>query len=363
MTDATTDATTNEPSLSTWIAGTILRWRLAAIGILAAWGIAGIAMLVLPQQWRASASFTPNQSSTSGAGRLAGALGALGGGVLGGLAGSLATSPDPSESPLFYEQLLYSRELVTRLLQSRFPDPRPDAPADSATLLDIRNTRTKDRAKALELEIREFRKSMVLGTDLRANLVAITVDTEWPELSPLVVQRMLDLVNAFNLQQRQTRGRVRRVFLEGRIDSTRAELAAATRAIRNFEVENRFWRDSPTLKAVHQDLERQQAVAEDLYLSVRRDYEQARLAEVNDAALITVIDAPVVPRKRQFPRVGLTLGVATVLGALAGLLAALIAAAAADWGRADPVARRIVSGALAQAAAEMRALGRRAPAP
>ena len=81
-------------------------------------------------------------------------------------------------------------------------------------------------------------------------------------------------------------------------------------------------------------------------------------AEVNDAALITVIDPPVQPEKKQFPRIGLTLAVATVLGGLCGLLAAIIAAAAADWGRADPTARRAVGAALARARDDVRRLGR-----
>jgi capsule polysaccharide export protein KpsE/RkpR len=173
-----------------------------------------------------------------------------------------------------------------------------------------------------------------------------------------VTQRLLDLVNDFNLQQRQTRGRVRRVFLAGRVDSTRADLDRATRVLRDFEVLNRDWTQSPTLKARHADLQRQQGIAEDLYVSTRREYEQARVAEVNDAALITVIDSPVQPEKKQFPRIGLTLGVATVLGTVVGGLVAILGAAAADWERADPLARRAVAAALAQARADVRRLRR-----
>lgn len=351
-----------EPSLSTWVAGTILRWRWLAWGIGASWVIATALMLILPPAWRASATFSPNLSASGGgASRLAGALGSLAGagGALGGsLTSQLGASADPSESPLFYEQLLTSRELLTRLLQSRFPDYRTDVPADSATLLDLRNERTKNRRRALELEIKALREEMTVRVDQRANLVALSVDAEWAPLAPQVAQRLLDLVNDFNLQQRQTRGRVRRVFLAGRVDSTRAELDRMTRQLRDFEVVNRDWTQSPSLKARHADLERQQAIAEDLYVSTRRDYEQARVSEVNDAALITVIDSPVQPEKKQFPRIGLTLGIATILGGLVGVLAAVIGAAAADWGRADPAARRVVTAAIAQARDDVRRLRR-----
>lgn len=351
-----------DPSLSTWLAGTILRWRWIARGVAAAWATAIVLMLVLPPAWRASATFSPNLSpGAGGASRLAGAIGSLtgAGGALGGsLTNQLAASADPSESPLFYEKLLTSRELLSRLLLSRFPDYRTDAPADSATLLDLRNERTKNRRRALEIEIKALQDEMRIAVDQRANLVSVSVDAEWAPLAPRVTQRLLDLVNDFNLQQRQTRGRVRRVFLAGRVDSTRADLDRATRVLRDFEVLNRDWTQSPTLKARHADLQRQQGIAEDLYVSTRREYEQARVAEVNDAALITVIDSPVQPEKKQFPRIGLTLGVATVLGTVVGGLVAILGAAAADWGRADPLARRAVAAALAQARADVRRLRR-----
>lgn len=349
------DVSSAEPSIATWAAGTVRRWRLIGATIAAAIVVAVIAMIALPPAWRAQASFTPNTSASAAAGRLSSGLNALAGSALGGMVGGGmgALGADPSESPAFYEQLLVSRELLTRLLTSRVPDFSTDAAQDSILLVDLLDPDTKDRAKALELAIRDFRKQLTVAVDNRANLVAITVDAEWPELSALIVNRMLGLVNDFNLQQRQTRGRVRRVFLASRVDSTKRELDRVTRQLRDFQIENREWESSPALRFRQAELQRQTDVAEDLYLSTKRDFEGARLSEINDAALITVVDSAVPPRRRQFPRIPITLGASMAAGLVLGVLLAAIAAAWSDWTRADPEGSAAVRSALTQFRREM----------
>jgi uncharacterized protein involved in exopolysaccharide biosynthesis len=349
------DGIPSQPSLATWAAGTVRRWRLIAGTIGVAIVIAVVAMIALPPAWRAQASFTPNTSPSSGAGRLAGGLGAIAGSALTGMVGSVGSlGADPSESPAFYEQLLVSRELLTRLLTSRVPNFSTEAPQDSILLVDLLDPETEDRNKALELAIRDFRKQLTVAVDNRANLVGLTVDAKWPELSALIVNRMLALVNEFNLQQRQTRGRVRRVFLASRVDTTKRELDRVTRQLRDFELENREWESSPALRFRQNELRRQADVAEDLYLSTKRDFEGARLSEINDAALITVVDSAVPPRRRQFPRVPITLGASMAAGLMLGVLLAAIAAAWSDWTRADPEGSAAVRSALTQFRREMR---------
>jgi uncharacterized protein involved in exopolysaccharide biosynthesis len=144
------------------------------------------------------------------------------------------------------------------------------------------------------------------------------------------------------------------VFLASRVDSTRADLARSSKALRDFYAENRDWKTSPVLNGREQDLRRQQEFAEELYLTTRRDFESARVNEINDAALITIVDAAVPPVKKQFPRIGITLGVATVAGLSLGLLLAAIGAVATDWSRREPASAGRLSGAIAQARQEFR---------
>ena len=122
-----------------WAAGVVERQRTVlwfALGGLAA---ALIATVVVPPVYRSNASFVAN---TSGGSKVPAAASASPiGGLLSQFGGSLGG--DPSESPNFYLQLLNSRELLTRTLESKFPDPRTPNLRDSAKLLDIMRIRSR----------------------------------------------------------------------------------------------------------------------------------------------------------------------------------------------------------------------------
>jgi len=252
---------------------------------------------------------------------------------LGGLASQfgVSTGNDPSESPQFYSQLIDSRELLTRLVLSRYRDPRSDNPADSANLIELFGIKKKDSGRALELAIEEASEDLTTSADIKTNLVRVTGSAEWPELSAAMVNRAVELVNAFNLEQRISRAREKRSFVEARAAEAQHELDLAESRLRSFYEQNRQFRSSPTLLFEEGKIERQVTLANDVYLTLRRELETARINELNEAALITVVDSAVPPHRRVWPQYALTLSTATVVGVLFGLLAAGVAALLAHW--------------------------------
>lgn len=338
-----------------WVAGIILRWRmvLATLGVAILGAI--VALLVLPPVYRVQVSFVTGGSA---AGKLSGALGGSG---LMGLASQLGVSPggEPGESPLFYSELLGSRELLTRLLESRFPDPRTANPSDSARLVDILRLRSSDPARRMELGVKLLTRSITAESDVKTNLTKVEVDAEWPALSAQIANRALALVNNFNLEQRASRARQKRVYTEGRLALAKQDLAVAEVRHRQFLDQNRQWRASPMLSSDEQQLQRQVDIASDLYMSLQKQYETARLEEFNDAAVVTVVDSAVPPRKPAWPRYGL-LSVATILiGLILGAMIAGIATVFADWSRRNGAAAHGFASAGSQAWDEVTAAARR----
>ena len=61
-------------------------------------------------------------------------------------------------------------------------------------------------------------------------------------------------------------------------------------------------------------LERDVQVKQDLYLTLTREYEQARIAEVRDTPLLTIVDRAVPPYKKSSPHRLLMVIAAFVLG-------------------------------------------------
>lgn len=315
------------------------------------------AAFVVPPVYRAHASFVANSSSGSKLQGMSGASGAVGG-LISQLGGSMGG--DPSESPNFYIQLFQSRELLTRLLQSRFPDPRTDTPRDSATLLDIMRIKKNDPAARLELAIKRLTKAVDAGFDIKTNLVAITVDMQWPELSAQVANRLVEMVNKFNLETRVSRAKSKRMFLEARNDSAQIQLRSVEERQRFFFEQNRGTITSPSLRAEEGRIRREVDLASSLYLGLQQQLEVARLDEINDAALITVIDTAIPPRKAQWPRYGALLFTATALGLMTGFLVAGSIAVLADWRARNPESWTDFEQSLGRARSDVRsAIGMR----
>ena len=80
---------------------------------------------------------------------------------------------EPTESPAFYGELMESRELLTRLLLTRFKDPRTSNPSDSARLVDIMKLQSTDPKRRIELGLKVLQKSMVSDRLLDEGLAII----------------------------------------------------------------------------------------------------------------------------------------------------------------------------------------------
>ena len=328
-----TRATSPPPlTFARWFVGVLERWRLFLVAaFVAAGGIVALALLSTPS-YRGEASFVSN---TDAGVKLPGALGGIAG--LAGMASQAGVSlgGEPSESPAFYTQLIQSRELLTRVLESRFADFRTDAPSDSARLVDMLKLRGNTPARRLERGVEHLTDVISFTGDPRTNLVSVTVDMPASDLAAGVANRIVALVSEFNKEQRISRAHQRRVFLEKRLRDAEGDLRAAEDRQRDFLLANRNLR-SPTLAADAQRLQRRVDQAEGLARGLRQEYETATIDEVNDAPVITSVDSAVAPQRPRWPRPVPLAALALASGLVVGLLTTGAATLYADWARRHP---------------------------
>jgi uncharacterized protein involved in exopolysaccharide biosynthesis len=317
-----------------WVAGVIARWRLILKVMAGVLVVAALGAVIIPPIYKAHASFVTTSSGTSKANSMMGSSG------LSGIASQLGVSGlaggEPSESPMFYISLVESDELKRRLLNSRFHDPHSERLADSATLLAIFRIKNSDSVRRMEIGMKQISKSIKVDADLKTNLVSLSATARWPQIAAAMANRTVALVDAFNHEQRVSRARSKREFLQTRLDSAKIELSQAEENQRSFYAENRQWRSSPDLTYQEAKLRRDADVATDLFLTLQRQFEAARLEEVDDAAVITVVDSAVVPHKAEWPRYWLLLASALVVGAILGVIVAGSAAILEDWRARNP---------------------------
>ena len=319
---------------------TILRrWRVV-IGLpLLIAAVTGLLAFVLPPTFSASTTFVPEQRSQN---RLPSALV--------GLAGQLGMSigADPSQSPRFYGDLLHSRELLERTLLSRYPDPRARG-ADSTTLLHILEVDGRNAADSLALGVEKLDELITVRVDVQTNVVRVIVSSRYATLAADVANRLVTFLNEFNLQKRQSQARERRRFSEERAVAADSALRRSEDAIRAFYDRNRDWQQSTNLVFEEARLRRQVSMNQELYLTIRREFETARIEEVNDTPVITIIDTAVVPQERSQPRPLLWMTVAFLVGGMLSISWALAASYAERARGSAEMELRELSGILRDA--------------
>ena len=288
-------------------------WRATvAFPVLLAFLTAVISLLI-PPTYTATTTFVPE----------AGPQGRLPAG-LSGLATQfgITLGSEASRSPKFYAEIARSRDLLEHVLLSHYVDPRQSeiTAADSATLLTILGVKGRDPADSLYRGVKKLDQLLAVTVNDQTSIVSLSVDAHYPALAAAVANRFVEYLNAFNAQHRQSQAREQRMFVEQRLSDGERELRGVEEDLRTFYERNRSWQQSPQLVFDEGRLRRQVEIRQELYLTLKREYETARIQEVNDTPVITVIDAAVSPAKRSKPKRTLLVVVAMVLGAMVGAL-------------------------------------------
>ncbi len=261
--------------------------RLGFLGALAGAALA----LFLPRNYVGVASFTPQATELpSGVSGLAAQFGFSLPSGAGGF------------SPEFYADLLQTRALLEQVIDSPFvveqrgPFGR-SASADSlhqpyAELVDVSED---DPVRQRQKEVAELRDQLSIDVTRRTGIVTVRATTRWRGLSDGIVRRALALVADFNLTTRQNRAGAERIFVEERASEARVQLEKAEQELQRFLQQNRSFRDSPELLFAHDRLERTVALQQQVYTSLAQAFEQARIEEVRNTPVITIVQPPSVP--------------------------------------------------------------------
>ena len=298
---------------------TVLRRAPVVFGLpLVAALLTGLVTLVVPPTYTATTTFVPEVRSQN----------RLPAGLV-GLAGQLGVSigADPSQSPRFYGDVVRSRELLERTLLTRYRNPDGGAgAADSTTLLHSLRVDGRTLADSLARGVKRLDELIAVRVDVQTSIVRVSVDTRDAGLAAAVANRLVEYLNEFNTHKRQSQARERRRFSEERVVAADSELRRAEEAVKTFYERNRGWQQAPELVFEEARLRRQVTLGQDLYMSLKREAETARIEEVNDTPVITVIDPAVPPQQRSQPKPALWIAVALLVGGMVGISWALAAA-------------------------------------
>ena len=245
---------------------------------------------------------------------------------LSGLAATLGftlPSTESGQTPAFYADLIESRSILGAVVDSQFEYRTAEGPA-RGTLVEIYRSKGDTPALRRDAAIRRLRDEVEASTVQKTGVVELDVTAEHPVLAQQINQRLIDLVNEFNLRTRQSQAAKEREFTERRLGEVRQELRTTEDRLQNFLQRNRDYTNSPELTFQVERLQREVSMRQEVFTTLAQAYEQAKIEEVRDTPVITVVQTPELPVRPD----SRWLVVKALLGLLLGLL---LGAALAVW--------------------------------
>ena len=295
------------------IVSVLLRQRLVFLRTLLL--IAGIIFLVVitrPPRYTSSVSFVPETSDPQASNVLA----------LAQQFGLSLGSGSSERTPEFYEALVTSSEILRQTVVRRHPVRGAEGEPGEIDLIEYYEVDEETEVMRIERSMEELiEDDLEVTTDRDAGIVSFSVTTTYPSLSHGVAAHILELVNDFDLNTRQSQAGSERLFTGERLAQQGEELRQAEDTLQGFLIENRVISDSPFLQFERDRLERAVTMRQELVTSLAQAFAQARIDEIRNVPVITVINSPRVPGLRDPRRLVLTIIMGLMFGAAGGAFA------------------------------------------
>jgi uncharacterized protein involved in exopolysaccharide biosynthesis len=218
--------------------------------------------------------------------------GADGGAGLAGIAAQFGVSvPTAEVTPKLYADLLTSRLVLGGLANERF-DFTSGGRRHRGTIAELYGIEIPSAAERAERVRRTLSGDVVAQTDLATGVVSYRVTAPWPELAEQIAARMQAALVRFTLSTRQSQAGAERLFSEARLAEARAQLRRAEDELQYFLQGNRSYANSPRLAFQAERLQREVLSHQALVATLEQAYQSARLNEVRDTPVLTLIEGP-----------------------------------------------------------------------
>lgn len=263
----------------------LLRRARLVFGVPIAVAIAAVVLALLaPGQFIVESRFKPEAAGAVAPSQLAGLAAQFGFNLAGGSTG---------ESPEFYAGVLESRSLLREVVRTEFhiATDGDDGQPVTGTIAELYGIEGETPEDEMTIAVLLVDGLVSVTVDARQGVVILRTTAQWPELARQINRRMLQLVNEFNLGKRQSRAAAERHFVEQRVRRAHQELEAAEADLLEFYQRNRLYQDSPELSFERDRLERIVSLRQQVHNSLAQSYEQARIDEVRDTPVITIVDS------------------------------------------------------------------------
>ena len=214
-----------------------------------------------------------------------------------------------------YPEIVKSRKLTGILLDRKFNTRKY---GQNQTLLAI--LVHQNRLEKYGADERFKRAGKILQEDINiskarlTSIITLEVGAFEPDLSAALANAIISESDKLQRQFKTHQVAEKRSFIEGRIKDGKVELETAQEDLKEFRERNRQVQYSPALMLEEERLTTETEVQKGIFITLKQQYELAKIEEVEEGTTVQVLDEPVAPYEKSSPKVFLTLFLAMFIG-------------------------------------------------
>jgi len=178
-----------------------------------------------------------------------------------------------------------------------------DKPGLFSRVFGIKETDPKQqRLKWEERALKKINDRITVNESKKTGLITVSVLSEEPRLSKEIVVFIADALIKYINQVQLKQASENRQFIEDRIKEVEAQLKESEENLKRFREDNRSIKDSPELQLELERLMRDVEVNQQVYITLKQQYEIARIEEVKEAPVVNVLDEGREAVEKDWPR-------------------------------------------------------------
>ncbi|RPJ63952.1 MAG: hypothetical protein EHM23_01210, partial [Acidobacteria bacterium] len=221
----------------------------------------------------------------------------------------------------YYKKVAESSMILDGLLNETFLVPADAKPIPLLQILKVEGETPEERLS----KGRERLSNTIELTNPRdfPNLMTLQVTTGSPRLAADVANQLIDRLKKYDVALRTSNAKERQKFIEVQIAGVQKQLKTAEDAQQGFMARNRGFMGQQ-LGLEKSRLDREVLLQQEVFLTLKKELELARIAVNKEASSISIIDGASPPRYRSSPKTLLNMALAGVVGLMMSVFLAFL---------------------------------------
>lgn len=198
----------------------------------------------------------------------------------------------------YYAGLLKRSLFLERIAKRKFFSKKLGKGVD---LISYYGTEDDDAGGKLLRTARIIGGNLEASTHPRTKVITVSYSTGEPELSAAIVDSFLEELIKYNQDIRNTKAKQNREFIEDQLEENRKLLKDAEAKLADFTAKNKKI-VTPDLEIELDRLKRNVKVQEEVFITLKRQLELAKIEEQEKKPAIEIIEKASIPLFKSFPR-------------------------------------------------------------